>query len=117
MATAEGGGGGGGGGRLAVSRKNVWFIQNAHLNTNTRARICTYTHARTHIYMDMGTDGLRFCSLSRGGRQGDGVSSHCSAAEVMGLLGRNLAGGVQPAGEDAVPLLNEAWQVQWVVEQ
>ena len=29
----------------------------------------------------------------------------------MGLLGRNLAGGVQPAGDDAVPLLNEAWQV------
>lgn len=46
-------------------------------------------------------------------QQGHGVSSHCTAAEMMGLLGRKLGGGGSAliAGAEAIPLLNEAWQV------
>ncbi|CAM9900360.1 unnamed protein product [Scytosiphon promiscuus] len=45
-------------------------------------------------------------------KQGRGFSTRCTAAEVMGLLGRKLGGakGTQIPGPDAVPLLNEAWQ-------
>lgn len=46
-------------------------------------------------------------------QQGHGVSTHCTAAEVMGLLGRKLGGGGTAliASAEAIPLLNEAWQV------
>eukprot|EP00903_Cladosiphon_okamuranus_P009715 g9240.t1 len=45
-------------------------------------------------------------------KKGHGVSTRCTAAEVMGLLGRKLGGGGSAliAGAEAIPLLNEAWQ-------
>ena len=57
--------------------------------------------------------GVFVGSISKQTRQGHGVSAHCTAAEVMGLLGRKLGGGGSAliADAEAIPLLNEAWQV------
>ncbi|CAM9265702.1 unnamed protein product, partial [Discosporangium mesarthrocarpum] len=65
-------------------------------------RIMTRFHAEHY-----GPLALKMAQLIK---QKDGVASRCTKAQAMGVLGRRLAGWPLPSDE-ALPLLNEAWQV------